>query len=74
MLWLPMKLNQYLVSQQMSQSDFAKACGVCQATVHKWIYGRSVPSGRRIMQIHSLTEGEVSIEDWVQEYGESAKG
>ncbi len=74
MLCLSMKLNQYLVSQSMSQSDFAKQCGVCQATVHKWIYGRSVPSGRRIMQIHSLTQGEVSIDDWVREYGESAEG
>jgi len=60
-----MKLNQYLVSQRMSQSDFAKSCGVCQATVHKWIYGRSIPSGRRIMQIHRLTKGDVSIDDWI---------
>ena len=69
-----MKLNQYRVSEGMSQSDFAKRCGVCQATVHKWIYGRSIPSGRRIMQIHSLTKGEVTIEDWVREHGEVSAG
>lgn len=62
-----MKLNQYLVSKQMSQSDFAKRCGVCQATVHKWIYGRSTPSGRRIMEIHRLTKGEVSLDDWIMQ-------
>lgn len=65
-----MKLNQYLVTESITQSEFAKRVGVCQATVHKWLYGRSVPSGKRIMQIHSLTEGDVSIDDWVQQKGE----
>lgn len=69
-----MKLNQYLVSKGLSQSDFAKQCEVCQATVHKWIYGRSVPSGKRMMQIHSLTRGKVSIDDWVREYGQESEG
>jgi DNA-binding transcriptional regulator YiaG len=69
-----MKLNQYLVSKGLSQSDFAKQCQVCQATVHKWIYGRSVPSGKRMMQIHSLTRGKVSIDDWVREYGQESEG
>lgn len=65
-----MKLNQYLVTESITQSEFAKRVGVCQATVHKWLYGRSVPSGRRIMQIHTLTSGDVSIDDWVQQKGE----
>ena len=69
-----MKLNQYLVSKGLSQSDFAKQCEVCQATVHKWIYGRSVPSGKRMMQIHSLTRGKVSIDDWVREHGQEPEG
>ena len=68
-----MKLNQYLVSNEMSQSDFAKACEVCQATVHKWIYGLSVPSGKRIMQIHELTNGDVSLTDWI-ENGQESEG
>lgn len=66
-----MKLNQYLVSNGMNQSEFAKACNVCQATVHKWIYGLSVPSGKRIMQIHTLTDGDVSLADWIEDGQES---
>ena len=62
-----MKLSQYLVSRGISQSDFAKTCEVCQATVHKWIYGYSLPSGKRMMQIHQITEGEVSVHDWIRE-------
>jgi len=64
-----MKLSQYLVSKHMSQSDFAKQCEVCQATVHKWIYELSVPAGKRILQIHLLTDGEVTITDWVKQDG-----
>lgn len=68
-----MKLAQYLVSHGLSQSDFAKRCSVCQATVHKWIYGTSVPSGKRMMQIHQLTKGNVSMDDWIKEtdFGEA---
>jgi len=62
-----MKLSQYLVSRGLSQSDFAKRCSVCQATVHKWIYGYSVPSGKRMMQIHQITGGDVSVDDWIRE-------
>ena len=62
-----MKLSQYLVSNCLTQSDFAKTCDVCQATVHKWIYGTSVPSGKRMMQIHKITGGEVSVDDWIKE-------
>ena len=62
-----MKLSQYLVSNGLTQSDFAKTCDVCQATVHKWIYGTSVPSGKRMMQIHKITGGEVSVDDWIKE-------
>jgi len=69
-----MKLNQYLVTNGLSQSDFAKRCSVCQATVHKWIYGLSIPSGKRIMQIHTLTKGDVSLEDWVREHGQKPEG
>tara|TARA_R100000654_G_scaffold7629_1_gene18561 strand:+ start:663 stop:881 length:219 start_codon:yes stop_codon:yes gene_type:complete len=70
-----MKLSQYLVSNGMSQSEFAEMCSVCQATVHKWIYGTSIPSGKRMMQIHQLTKGEVSMSDWIEEtdLGEAKK-
>jgi len=60
-----MKLSQYLVTNGISQSDFAKELGVCQATVHKYLYKNTVPSGKRIMQIQVMTDGDVTVNDWI---------
>lgn len=61
-----MKLNQYLVTKGISQKAFAEQLGVCQATVHKYLYKSTVPSGKRIMQIHDLTKGKVTVADWIE--------
>jgi len=63
-----MKLNQYLVSNGISQKMFAEQLGVCQATIHKYLYKNTVPSGKRIMQIHKLTDGDVSVTDWMSHF------
>ena len=60
-----MRLNQYLVSKNITQKDFAEKLGVCQATIHKYLYKDTVPSGKRIMQIHSLTKGKVTVTEWM---------
>lgn len=62
-----MKLNQYLVQTGMNQSELANTLKVCQSTVHKWIYNKCNPSSRRIMEIHRITNGEVSVEDWLEQ-------
>jgi len=69
-----MKLSQYLVSNNISQSDFAQKLGTCQATIHKYLYKHTVPSGLRILQIHQLTNGEVTVEDWVQLHADEING
>lgn len=63
-----MKLNQYLVLNNISQKRFAEQLGVCQATIHKYLYKNTVPSGKRMMQIHQATDGEVTVEDWMTHF------
>tara|TARA_Y100000592_G_C5272388_1_gene222465 strand:+ start:304 stop:525 length:222 start_codon:yes stop_codon:yes gene_type:complete len=60
-----MRLSQYLVSNKISQKRFAADLGVCQATIHKYLYEKAVPSGKRMMQIHRLTDGDVTLIDWM---------
>lgn len=62
-----MQLSQYLVETGTSQSAFAEKCGVSQATVHKWLYGKNKPNTRTIIKIVAMTEGRVAIEDWFPE-------
>jgi predicted transcriptional regulator len=75
-----MKLSQYLVLNGISQKRFAADLGVCQATIHKYLYEKSCPSGKRMMQIYKQTEGAVNLEDWIDHFdiggedGESVKG
>ena len=68
MMWSKMKLNQYLVSKNISQKKFAADLGVCQATIHKYLYEKSCPSGKRMMQIHLATKGEVTLVDWIDHF------
>ena len=65
-----MKLSQYLVLNKISQKRFAADLGVCQATIHKYLYEKSVPSGKRMMQIHVMTEGDVTLVDWIDHFGD----
>jgi len=60
-----MQLTQYLVENQISQKQFSQLLEVSQPTVHKWLNKKAIPSGRRILQIYRLTEGEVSAEDFI---------
>jgi predicted XRE-type DNA-binding protein len=60
-----MQLTQYLVENQISQKEFSQLLEVSQPTVHKWLNKKAIPSGRRIIQIYQLTEGEVSAEDFI---------
>jgi len=61
-----MKLSQYLATNGISQKQFADKANVCQATVHKWLYKNCIPSGKRMMQIHTLTGGDVTVADWIE--------
>ena len=67
-MWSNMKLNQYLVSKKINQAPFAKDLGVTQSTIHKYLYKDMMPSGKMMMRIHKMTDGDVTIDDWVEHF------
>jgi len=60
-----MKLTQYLVQNEISQKKLAEILNVSQPTVHKWLNNKAIPSGKRIIQIEKLTDGNVRARDFV---------
>jgi transcriptional regulator with XRE-family HTH domain len=60
-----MKLTQYLVQNEISQKKLAEILKVSQPTVHKWLNNKAIPSGKRIIQIEKLTDGNVRARDFI---------
>tara|TARA_A100000171_G_scaffold39018_1_gene38528 strand:+ start:7446 stop:7634 length:189 start_codon:yes stop_codon:yes gene_type:complete len=60
-----MKLTQYLVQNEISQKKLAEILKVSQPTVHKWLNNKAIPSGKRIIQIEKLTDGNVRAKDFL---------
>ena len=60
-----MKLLQYLVQNEISQKKLAEILQVSQPTVHKWLNNKAIPSGKRIIQIEKLTDGNVRARDFI---------
>ena len=60
-----MKLTQYLVQNEISQKKLAEILQVSQPTVHKWLNNKAIPSGKRIIQIEKLTDGNVRARDFL---------
>ena len=60
-----MKLRAYMVSEGIRQVDLAKILNVNQSSINKWLYKKSLPSGKHMIQIYKLSKGEVSLKDWM---------
>ena len=60
-----MKLTQCLVQNEISQKKLAEILKVSQPTVHKWLNNKAIPSGKRIIQIEKLTDGNVRARDFI---------
>ena len=58
------KLSQYLVKNGISQKELSDLLEVSQPTIHKWLYGKSLPSARKMLAIHTFTKGKVNLQDW----------
>lgn len=58
-----MDIKEYLETNSISQSEFARTIGVKQPTVHKWVHGLSLPDVRHARVIVELTKGEISLND-----------
>ena len=58
------KLSQYLVKNGISQKELSDLLKVSQPTIHKWLYGKSLPSAKKMLAIHTFTKGKVNLQDW----------
>jgi len=62
-----MKLAEYLVSKGLKQADFARMMGCTAPCVHNWIYKKSLPSTRQMIEVYKQTGGKVSLTDWMED-------
>jgi DNA-binding transcriptional regulator YdaS (Cro superfamily) len=60
---MPMDIKTYLETAGISQSELARAVGVRQPTVHKWVHGISLPDARHAHAIVRASGGLVTLED-----------
>jgi len=60
-----MRLNQYLVQNQMTAAAFARQVGVSNVAVWKWLNGKCMPTGKHMVEIDQLTDGQVTSTDWI---------
>tara|TARA_R100001509_G_C4791745_1_gene190007 strand:- start:154 stop:318 length:165 start_codon:yes stop_codon:yes gene_type:complete len=54
-----------MVSEGIRQVDLAKILNVNQSSINKWLYKKSLPSGKHMIQIYKLSKGEVNLKDWI---------
>ena len=62
-----MKLAEYLVAKGLKQADFARIMGCTAPCVHNWIYKKSLPSTRQMIEVYKQTGGKVSLTDWMED-------
>jgi len=60
-----MKLAEYLVAKGLKQADFARIMGCTAPCVHNWIYGKSLPSSKQMIEVYKQTGGKVALKDWM---------
>ena len=59
-----MQLYKYLITNNISQSEFADKIGVSQPTLSRYVNGDTLPSVVIGARIEAATSGEVSCGDW----------
>lgn len=62
-----MRLAEYLVSKGLKQAEFARMMGCTAPCVHNWIYRKSLPSSRQMIEVYKITGGRVALKDWMEE-------
>jgi len=58
-----MSLSDYLQSQNLTYTAFAKRVGVSRVTVMKWATGRVMPRPEHISTIYEATRYNVTLKD-----------
>jgi DNA-binding transcriptional regulator YdaS (Cro superfamily) len=59
-----MKLIDYLTSENLSQSDFARLLGVPPVYVHRWVIKGAIPEKWQMAKIVQATNGQVQPNDF----------
>ena len=59
-----MKFSEYLQTKKITQEEVAKALGVSQATVSRWIQEDFIPSKELMQKIVAFTNGDVQPNDF----------
>lgn len=60
-----MKLETYLIAQQLSPAEFARQLGVrSRTTIHRYLSGERQPSPQILHRIETVTLGQVTAEDF----------
>jgi len=67
-----MKLDDYLVKNNLTQKEFAKTTGIHPVNLNKYIKGKKIPNISTALKIREATNGEVDISDLVEEDRASA--
>ncbi len=60
-----MKLSTYMVEKGIRQVDLARLLGINQSSVNKWLYKKSLPSGKHMIEIYKWSGKKVGLEDWI---------
>ena len=59
-----MHLYQYLIQNDVSQTQFADKLGISQPTLSRYLIGSTYPTVVSAIQIERLTNGKVKCHDW----------
>ena len=60
-----MKLKAYMVLKGIRQVALAELLKINQSSINKWLYRKSLHSGKHMIEIYKLTKGEVNLKDWM---------
>ena len=54
-----------MVEKGIRQVDLARLLGINQSSVNKWLYKKSLPSGKHMIEIYKWSGKKVGLEDWI---------
>jgi transcriptional regulator with XRE-family HTH domain len=62
-----MKLQQFLDQNNISRADFARAVGVSEVAITRYVGGKRMPRTDLLVKIREATKGAVTADDFLPE-------
>lgn len=62
-----MNLKEYLVSNGIVHSYFAKQIDTTSPQLSMWLSGKAKPRLESIVKIEEITKGKVTVRDWIKQ-------